>query len=232
MRKIYSLVLACSLLASCTEAEPGQDKLSAKAFAEKIKTSDKPVVIDVRSTEEYEKGHLAAAKNYDWNGPDFDKQVATLDKNQTIMVYCLSGGRSASAAKKLRAIGFKQVYELDGGIMKWRAAKLPETSDSKGSAGLSLQQYQDLLQSNKLVLIDFYAEWCGPCKKMKPFLDEISKDMAAQVQIIRINADDNAQLCNDLKVDALPELKLYKNGQLQWAHTGFITKADLLPHLQ
>ena len=171
------------------------------------------------------------AKNIDWNGNDFQVQVSQLDKSKPVFVYCLSGGRSSSAAKQMRESGFKQVYELSGGIMKWRAADLPETT-STNSTGITKQQFDDLLNTDKIVLIDFYADWCGPCKKMKPYLDEISIDMKDKVQVIRINADDNQALCKALKIDALPVLQVYKSKNLSWTNSVFIEKDAVVKQLQ
>jgi hypothetical protein len=63
---------------------------------------------------------------------------------------------------------------------------------------------------------------------MKPYLDEISKDMADKVVLIRINADDNLALCKDLKIDDLPVLQIYKNKNLTWINEGFIEKAEVV----
>ena len=148
-------------------------------------------------------------------------------------MYCLSGGRSARAASKMRSEGFKTVYELQGGIMKWRGANLPETTDdTTTSKGMSQKQFEALLNSDKLVLIDFYADWCEPCKKMKPYLEEITKEMATKVAVIRINADDNQDLCKELKIDALPVLQLYKNKNLVWVNKGFIEKEKVVKQLK
>ena len=97
---------------------------------------------------------------------------------------------------------------------------------------MSKQQFDALLYSDKLVLIDFYADWCAPCKKMKPYLDEISKDMQDRVVVIRNNADKNQQFCKELRIDALPVLQLYKNKAMTWTNTGYISKDDVLKHLQ
>ena len=207
--------------------------LSATEFSEKIKELPSAPIVDVRTPQEFSKGHLQNALNYNWNGSDFQKQISTLDKSKPVFVYCLSGGRSSSAANQMRSDGFKEVYELNGGIMKWRAANLPETTaNTTASTGMSKQQFETLTNSDKLVLIDFYADWCAPCKKMKPYLDEISKEMADKVVVIRINADDNQQLCKELKLDTLPVLQLYKNKTMTWTNTGYISKDDVLKHLQ
>jgi thioredoxin 1 len=235
MRILFSTVLAALLLNSCNigQTQNTQTNLSATEFADKIKELPNATIIDVRTPDEFSKGHLANANNYDWNGNEFEKQIAPLDKSKPIFVYCLSGGRSSSAASKMRSDGFKTVFELDGGIMKWRGANLLETTNNTvTSNGMSKLQFDALLNSDKLVLIDFYADWCAPCKKMKPYLDEISEDMADKVLVIRINADDNQALCKELKIDALPVLQLYKNKTLTWKNTGYIDKGEVVKKLQ
>lgn len=235
MKKLLLIALAAILFNSCSSGQTNGIKtnLSATEFADKIKELPNATLIDVRTPDEFSKGHLANANNYDWNGTEFDNQIAPLDKSEPVFVYCLSGGRSSSAANKMRSDGFTQVYEMDGGIMKWRGENLPETTDNAVvSNGMSKQQFDALLISDKLVLIDFYADWCAPCKKMKPYLEEISKEMVDKVVVIRINADDNHALCKELKIDALPVLQLYKNKTLSWTNTGFIEKAEVVKQLQ
>ncbi len=232
---IISLVFLAIFVNSYTNGQTQNNKtnLSAIEFAEEINELPTATILDVRTPGEFSKGHLRNANNFNWNGNKFDEQIAPLDKSKPVFVYCLSGGRSASAANKMRSDGFKQVYELDGGIMKWRGANLPETTNNTTtSTGMSKQQFDALLISDKLVLIDFYADWCAPCKKMKPYLDEISKDMADKVVVIRINTADNQEICKELKIDALPVLQLYKNKTLTWTNTGYIDKAGVVKQLQ
>ena len=81
-------------------------------------------------------------------------------------------------------------------------------------------------------LVVFKAHWCAPCKKMKPYLMEIEKEMSANVILVRINADDNQTLCKELKIDALPVIQVYQKNQLTWNQTGFVDKATVLQHLK
>lgn len=234
MTKLSSIILVVIIfLNSCNNGQTTSTKtiLSTSEFAEKTKELPTAPILDVRTSEEFAKGHIVNSLNYDWNGNEFENQIATLDKSKPVFVYCLSGGRSAAATNKMRSDGFKLIYELDGGIMKWRAANLPETTNNTVT-GMTKKQFETLLTSEKLVLIDFYADWCAPCKKMKPYLNEISKEMENKVIIIRINADDNQTLCKELKIDALPVLQLYKNKNLTWTNTGFIEKAEVEKQLQ
>jgi thioredoxin len=232
---VIGLTAITLLFYSCSEGQKqtGNTNLSATEFANKIKEQSNAVVLDVRTPQEYAKGHLPNALNYDWNGGDFENQVARLDKSKPVFVYCLSGARSAAAAKQMRSEGFQQVFELSGGIMKWRAANLPETTDAgMATSGMTKEQFNLLLNTDKLLLIDFYADWCAPCKEMKPYLDEIGKEMQDKLIVLRINTDDNQALCKELKVDTLPTLHLYINKTLAWAHTGLIGKKDIVRHLQ
>jgi thioredoxin len=235
MKKLNIGILALSLLffINCSNGQNAKSNVDANAFNELVNASKQAQLIDVRTPEEYSKGHLINALNFDWNGNEFDKQVSSLNKEASVFVYCLSGGRSAAAAAQLRSAGFKNVIELNGGIMKWRGANLPETTEATiQNTGMNVADFQKLTQSDKIVLIDFYADWCAPCKKMKPYLMEIQEELKASVVLIRINADDNQALCKSLKIDALPVLQVYKAGQLTWNQIGFVDKATVLKQLK
>jgi thioredoxin len=236
-RYLAFLILFNSLFfyeCSNRQSKPASPNLSPKLFAEwSTRYSDAPI-LDVRTEQEFSDGHLDKALNINWNGADFKNQIEKFDKLKPVFVYCLSGGRSAAAANAMRSIGFKEVYEMEGGMMKWRASKLPEvtTNANNSSKGMSNEDYEKLLQSDKLVLIDFYAEWCQPCKKMKPFLEEISKEMEAKVKIVRIDADAHSLVCKTQHIETLPTLILYKNGKVIWKEIGFVSKEDILAKLK
>ncbi|WP_294679893.1 thioredoxin domain-containing protein [uncultured Fluviicola sp.] len=232
MKQLFSIALVTLLLMSCSHSQT-QNSLSAKAFAEKLKALPEAPVIDVRTAEEFSSGHLQNAVNYDWNGSQFEAQIKTLDKSKPVFVYCLSGGRSAAAASKMRADGFSEVYELEGGMMKWRNENLPETTnDQVSSTGMSEQDFQSLLNSDKTILIDFYADWCIPCKKMEPYLNDISKEQKNTLTLIRINVEENQELCQKLGISAIPVLQVYKNRKMTWTNTGFIEKETVLKALE
>lgn len=222
-------ILITLLIFSCTssQSQTGKTSFTAKEFSEKINETANAQILDVRTPEEYAGGHLAHAKNIDWNDDNFMEQAGSLDKSKPVFVYCLSGGRSGQAATALRKEGFKTVYEMPGGMMEWRAKNMPLASAETVAQGMSLKQYEELLHTDKTVLIDFYAEWCIPCKKMKPYLEKLSKELAGTVNIIRIDADKNPELCKELHVENLPSLKIYKNKKLAWEHVGFVEESKL-----
>jgi thioredoxin 1 len=207
-------------------------KLNPKEFAAKTDSLSNILILDVRTEEEYKNGHLLNAKNLNIKETSFEKNIKELNKNKPVFVYCLSGGRSANAVKILKEEGFKEIYELEGGILNWRAAQLPEIKNEVNtSKELSLTEFKKLLNTDKLVLVDYYADWCAPCKKMEPYLKEIEKEMKETVKVIRLNADNHPELMKTLKVKGLPYLHIYKNQKLIWKNEGFIEKDELVKNL-
>ena len=237
MKNILSLALSLFMLLTigCNAAHTQSQKklITANEMQEKIQAEPQITIVDVRTPGEYEKGHVENALNIDWNGDDFAGEISKLDATKPVIVYCQSGNRSAKAAEKMIELGFKNLYEMQGGMMKWRAANLPESLESNTHAvkGKSLEDFKKLVNADDLVLVDFYAEWCAPCKEMAPYLDEITINMKDKVTVLRIDADKDATLCNQLKVDALPVLHLYKKGQLVWENTGFIGKIPVVAEI-
>ena len=222
-------ILAIFMLSSCNGQSSKSISIAPTEFAEKIKATQKPQILDVRTPEEYMDEHLDNAENINWNSDNFAEKTAGYNKSKPIFVYCLSGGRSRKAAVKLEELGFKNIYELDGGLMKWNAAGLSKPSDK--IIGMCSQEYSELLNSDKTVLIDFYADWCEPCKKMSPYLKQMQIDLKDKLVIVRLNADENKTLISEMKIDELPTLLLYKNKEIKWRHSGFISEEDLKKQL-
>lgn len=237
--KPFALLFAivAILTATACQQASANNELKVVEFKQKLESTTDKVLLDVRTPEEYVEGHLAGSLNIDWNGNAFDAGVAKIDKNKPVFVYCRSGRRSAAAATAMRQMGFKQVYEMKGGIEEWKENGLPEekgaaTTRPAVTTGMTQADFDALLNTDKIVLIDFYATWCGPCKRMEPYLAEISKDMAATISVVRIDVDANEELAKGMNITALPTLYIYKNKQLVWNNVGYISKEPLLDKLK
>ncbi|MEO8235021.1 MAG: thioredoxin domain-containing protein [Flavobacterium sp.] len=230
MKKIISILLIGLLFTSCKgQTSKAVQTIDVKAFTEKLQTTEKPQLLDVRTPEEYAVEHIGDATNVNWNGSDFVVKASNYDKTKPVFVYCKVGGRSIQAAEKLAELGFTTIYNLDGGIMKWNASGKAKPSDK--IIGMCDQEFNELLKSDKKVMVNFYAEWCAPCKKMGPYIIKMQEEMKGKINVVRLDADKNKTLVDALKLDGLPVIILYENSKETWRNIGYITEEDLKKHL-
>jgi len=136
LRTIFLTILALLMPGSIRAADkPAKPEASAAAKKEyknvgpeafdKLRSDKSAVVLDVRTKKEYQEGHIPGSVLIDFNSPDFDKEIAKLDKSKTYLVHCAAGGRSAKACKKMEDIDFSKVYNLEGGMRAWQKAGKP-----------------------------------------------------------------------------------------------------------
>jgi len=202
-------------------------KLSTGEFQEKLESLKQAQVVDVRTPDEFKKNHLKGAMNLNVNGTEFQNQVAALDKSKTVLVYCWSGARSARAADYMRGVGLT-VFEMKDGMMRWLAEDRPVEASAAPAAGMTMEEFNAKINSGKMVLVDFNAPWCAPCKKMSPWLDELAAAYAGKLDVVKINSEQNATVVKSLNVAAVPTLMLYQHGKIVWQHTGGdITKSQV-----
>lgn len=122
-----ALMLLALMTASCQSsgdqsAQEGFEDLTVAEFQQKMDEAD-VIVLDVRTPEETAAGTVPGAKEIDFRGDDFKEKLEALDKDETYLVYCKSGGRSSSACSMMEEMGFKRVYNLVGGYTAWSAEK-------------------------------------------------------------------------------------------------------------
>lgn len=224
MKRIVVLFLmVLAFFSSC--AQDKATALTPQPFSARIQ-QDSVQVLDVRTTEEFRSGHVLQAMQADWNKPDeFNKRIQSLDKNKPVYVYCLSGGRSAAAAKKLRQEGFREVVNMSGGIMAWKKEQLPLTV-AANTPGMSYATLQEKIAASPLVLVDIGATWCPPCRKMAPLVQQLVANTPG-LTLIPVDASSATEIVKALEAEEIPVFILYRNGRQVWRKSGILSYEDL-----
>lgn len=121
--KIILFLAATTIVVNACKESTAQGvaavEIISVADMEEALKADDVQLIDVRSKAEFTNGHIKNAKNIVYQGENWDQQVASLDKNKPVYVYCAKGGRSAKCASLLEEAGFTKIFDLDGGVTKW-----------------------------------------------------------------------------------------------------------------
>lgn len=120
MKKLLFILLASFAVVSCTAQSSDAYSVLDYTKYEQAINSGKPVIIDVRTPDEYSSGYIKDAININVYDANFKAEVAKLNKDEPIYIYCRSGARSRQAGKVMEDLGFKTIYDLKGGIMSWR----------------------------------------------------------------------------------------------------------------
>jgi thioredoxin 1 len=106
------------------------------------------------------------------------------------------------------------------------------TTDTSATINLDESNFDKEINSDTPVVVDFWAEWCGPCKLIAPLLDEIAREKAGVVKVAKVNVDHNQSLSFKYNIRAIPSLLFFKNGQLRDQVTGMTSKKDLLNRIE
>ena len=189
------------------------------------------ILLDVRTKSEFMNGHIPEAGNLNYYALDFRKRLLLLPRNQPIYLYCNTGYRSEKTAEILIGNGYTDVYNLQHGIMEWELINLPvivepdarPDTDNK----MTPEQYHAILSSGSPVFFDFYAPWCGSCRKMMPMIDSLMVEYHQEIQTHKVNVDASKKLVKELKLVGVPYLVLLNGGEIAFSKNGSITRNEL-----
>ena len=189
------------------------------------------VLLDVRTNEERLNGYIANSTHIDYYDEAFYNKINLLDRNKPIYIYCKVGGRSSKAAIKIINAGFKKVFNLEGGFLKWSSNNLPIQLTKNLNEEIT-QEYNKLsldsaITSNDNLLLYISTKWCVPCKRMNPVVDSLSNNFANDVKILKLDLDRNMFLNELYDIKSIPLFVLYKNNKQVWFKNGIIAYSEL-----
>ena len=90
-----------------------------------------------------------------------------------------------------------------------------------------MENFNDIINGNQLTLVDFFATWCGPCKQMHPVLEQLKASEGENLRIIKLDVDKNEALASAYRIQSVPTLMLFRNGELLWRQSGAMSLAEL-----
>lgn len=216
---------------SCNSQTESKVKITADEFENEIQAPDIQI-LDVRTAGEFKTGFIKNALQVDWTNKDqFNERIKYVDKTKPIYIYCLVGGRSNAAATWLRKNGYAKVVELLGGINAWKAANKP-LEGSSNETQLTMEQYLASIPKDKPTLVDFGANWCPPCVKMEPVLEDLKKTKEVDFSFLKVDAGVHTNLMTALGIEPIPVFIIYKNGVEVWRKEGLVTKEEFIAQLK
>lgn len=230
MRKLILISVLFVAVWSEVNAQALQN-VDALKFKELIAKED-AILLDVRTPGEYSRGHIAGSTSIDISDPAFVSRINLLQKDKTILIYCLSGSRSEVAANYMIKIGFKKIYNLKApALMEWNQRGFALEQSSKMVASTTTkytgQSFDKLLKDNKVVLVDFHAVWCAPCKAMNPVLDKVSTNFKGKARVEKVDVEANKEIAAAYQVQSVPGFLIFKDGKKVWSHNGTISYDEL-----
>ncbi len=230
MNKLLILIISIASVFSVSAQFADFKQVNPAQFEQLIKKQG-GVLLDVRTQSEFKNGHIANSGQLNYYALDFRKRLLLLPKDEPIYLYCNTGWRSEKAAKILVENGYKNVYNLEHGIMDWELQSLPVVvaPDAKPDTENKME-YEELaryIESGKPVFVDFYAPWCGPCREMMPMVDELKTKYQGKINIVKVNVDASKKLVKEMKIQGVPYFALYIDGKAVYTKSG-LTSIDEL----
>jgi len=234
---IRKILIICVLLffACANSHKPKLTNIDILEFYDDLDSND-IIILDVRTSHERASGYINNSTHIDYYDDLFLEKVNLLNKETPIYIYCKIGGRSIKVAKKISELGFKNIYNLEGGFLKWSTNNLPFEFESEMKLDNLSQKYSkahidSLISLNNNTLIYISTKWCAPCREMNPIVESLEDEFYDHLKIINIDLDNNNFIKEMYKISTIPLFVLYRNDKEIWRKNGIIAFSDVADKL-
>lgn len=95
-----------------------------------------------------------------------------------------------------------------------------------------METFNDIINGDRPVLVDFYATWCGPCKMMAPVIEQLGQELQGKVRVLKIDVDKNESVANEYRIQTVPTFMIFRKGEVLWRQSGVVDKSVLLKQLE
>jgi thioredoxin 1 len=226
MLKPLSFVALFLVFTSCKN-NSSNGKLDVQAFNQ-IASNNNAQIIDLRPKSVFDSGHIENAASFAPNSQELEAYVDLLYKDVPVCVVGGNEGENAKLIDLLKSKGFKSINELDGGMLSWQKANLPilKTEPKKVYPNDTIA-FDDAILGKKLVMVDFNATWCKPCKMMQPSIDKVHDTRSEEVIVYSIDVDQFPQYNEKYQIKSIPLVLLFKNGQILHRSEGLLEESKI-----
>ena len=229
--RVFFLIFISAFFSCSTSLNDTYQSIDIVELKEVINYQD-IIILDVRTAHETSKGYIPDATFIDYYDDKFVEKINLIDRKKSIYVYCKIGGRSKKVAENLHGMGFSEVYNLEGGFIKWKNSNLPYHSDTINFKDLKANHHtpkylDSVLLNHENVLVYISTKWCTPCRKMEPVIDRFAEEYIRTVKVLKLDLDRHSFLTGRYNIKSIPTYVLYKNNIEVWRKSGIIAYKEL-----
>ena len=230
------IILYIILFSSCQNTQEEKFRnIDIIKFYETVSASN-ITILDVRTSQERAHGYINNSTHIDFYDDSFLDKVNLLNKENPIYIYCKVGGRSTKVSEKISELGFKEIYNLEGGFISWSGHNLPfefslENKSENLKQGFTKADIDSILSLKNKTLIYISTKWCAPCREMNPIVEKLKRELPNHLQIINIDLDHNFFVKEMYDISSIPLFVLYENNKEVWRKNGIIAYSEIAEKL-